>query len=433
MTEYAHGFRMNEDACDGCLACMRACPTYAIRVKHEKASVQAELCIDCGSCLKACTRGAIIATTQKLEEFAHFAFKVAIPSPVLFGQFPLEVPPAIIARGLLAAGFDAVWDYGVDLALGARAIADYAERWRGARPLINMTCPVIVRLIQVSYPRMAEQLLQMEPPREIAGREIKQRYSRELGLPPEQIAAIYVSPCQARTISIVQPAEGGKSSLDGTVGIPQVYNSVLAEARRAAGSDGQPLEPALVRSRGMLRWATPRALPYVMRRYRYISVTGLPNVTRVFDDVERGKLKDIDFIECYACWAGCGNGNLTVDNVYVGQAKLQTLMGDLPDSDPVTDAEVERRYPSADFSLAAPFEPRARANAGDLRERVRRVKEAETVLHKLPGYDCGLCGAPTCATLAHDVAAGEAAATDCVRRSSQRLQELRRIHPHSGG
>ncbi len=279
---------------------------------------------------------------------------------------------------------------------------------------------------------MAEQLLQMEPPREIAGREIKRRYSRELGLPPEQIAAIYVSPCQARTISIVQPAEGGKSSLDGTVGIPQVYNSVLAEARRAAGGGEQPLEPALVRSRGMLRWATPRALPYVMRRYRYISVTGLPNVTRVFDDVERGKLKDIDFIECYACWAGCGNGNLTVDNVYVGQAKLQTLMADLPDSDPVTDAEVERRYPTADFSLDAPFKPRVRANAGDLRERVRRVKEAETVLHKLPGYDCGLCGAPTCATLAHDVAAGEAAATDCVLLSRQRLQELRRIHPHSG-
>ena len=206
MIEYAHGFRMNEEACDGCLACMRACPTCAIRVKHDKASVQADLCIDCGSCLKACTRGAIIATTQKLEEFAHFAFKVAIPSPVLFGQFPLEVPPEIITRGLLAAGFDAVWDYGVDLELGARAIADYAERWRGARPLVNMTCPVIVRLIQVSYPRMTEQLLQMEPPREIAGRELKRHYSRELGLPSEQIAAIYVSPCQARTISIVQPA-----------------------------------------------------------------------------------------------------------------------------------------------------------------------------------------------------------------------------------
>jgi ferredoxin len=431
MIEYAHGFRMKEEACDGCLACMRACPTYAIRVKHDKASVQAELCIDCGSCLTACTRGAIVATTQTLEEFAHFAFKVAIPSPVLFGQFPLEVRPETIVRGLLAAGFDAVWNYGVDLGLGARAIADYAEHRRSPRPLVNMTCPVIVRLIQVSYPRMVEQLLQMEPPREIAGREIKRHYSRALGLPAQQIAAIYVSPCQARTISVVQPAEGGKSSLDGTVGIPQVYNAVLAEARLANGSDGQPEEPTVVRSRAMLRWATPRALPYVLRRYRYISVTGLPNVTRVFDDVERGKLKDIDFIECYACWAGCGNGNLTVDNVYVCQAKLQTLMAGLPASDPVTDAEVGRRYPQADFSLERPFAPRVRANSGDLRERVRRVKEAEAVQRALPGYDCGLCGAPTCATLAHDVAAGEAAATDCVLLSRQRLRELRRSHPHS--
>jgi ferredoxin len=431
MIEYAHGFRMNEEACDGCLACMRACPTYAIRVKHDKASVQAELCIDCGSCLTACTRGAIVATTQTLEEFAHFAFKVAIPSPVLFGQFPLEVRPETIVRGLLAAGFDAVWNYGVDLGLGARAIADYAEHRRSPRPLVNMTCPVIVRLIQVSYPRMVEQLLQMEPPREIAGREIKRHYSRALGLPAQQIAAIYVSPCQARTISVVQPAEGGKSSLDGTVGIPQVYNAVLAEARLANGSDGQPEEPTVVRSRAMLRWATPRALPYVLRRYRYISVTGLPNVTRVFDDVERGKLKDIDFIECYACWAGCGNGNLTVDNVYVCQAKLQTLMAGLPASDPVTDAEVGRRYPQADFSLERPFAPRVRANSGDLRERVRRVKEAEAVQRALPGYDCGLCGAPTCAMLAHDVSAGEAAATDCVLLSRQRLRELRRSHPHS--
>ena len=36
--------------------------------------------------------------------------------------------------------------------------------------MINMTCPVIVRLIQVSYPRMIEQLIQLQPPREIAGR-----------------------------------------------------------------------------------------------------------------------------------------------------------------------------------------------------------------------------------------------------------------------
>ena len=149
MAEYAHGFRLDEGLCDGCLACMRVCPTMAIRVKHGKALVLPELCIDCGSCLKACPQGAFTATTRTLEEFDRFAYKVAIPSPVLFGQFPLDVRPEHIAQGLLAVGFDAVWDYGVEMRLVTRAIVDYVESWRPARdrgardqaPLLTGTRP----------------------------------------------------------------------------------------------------------------------------------------------------------------------------------------------------------------------------------------------------------------------------------------------------
>ena len=428
MAEYAHGFRMEEEACDGCLACMRVCPTDAIRVKHGKARVLPELCIDCGSCLKACSRGAITATTRTLEEFSHFAFKVAIPSPVLFGQFPLDVRPEHIAQGLLAIGFDAVWDYGIEMRLVTRAIVDYVDRWRGPRPIISLTCPVIVRLLQVSYPRMLEQLIRVHPPREIAGREIKRRFSQERGLAPEQIAAIYVTPCQARNISILQPAEGGRSYLDGSVGIPQVYNTVLTEAR-AALKTGRPRPDWMpVRSADMLRWSTRRPLADLLRGRRYLSVTGLPNVIRVFDDIENGKLKDIDFLECNACWSGCANGNLTVDNVYVSLAKVQSLVRDLPDTDPQTEAEVARRYPGEDYSLDRVFEPRAAVIVGDLRERVRRMKEAERIAGALPGLDCGLCGAPACRVLAQDVAAGAAATSDCVFLSKHRLEELRRIH-----
>ena len=433
MADYVHGFRMDESLCDGCLACMRACPTEAIRVRDGKARVLHELCIDCGSCLKACSRGVFSATTRTLDEFSHFAYKVAIPSPVLFGQFPLDVRPEQIADGLLAAGFDAVWDYGVEMRLVTRAIVDYVEAWRGPRPVISITCPVVVRLLQVSYPRMLEQLIRVHPPREVAGREIKRRYSEELGLEPDQIAAIYVTPCQARTVSIMQPAEGGRSYLDGAVGIPQLYNDVLAEAREAAASAPAERGRDPVRSAIMLRWSTRRPLADLLQRHRYLSVTGLPNVIRVFDDIEKGKLKDIDFLECNACWSGCSNGNLTVDNVYVSLAKLQHLMRDLPETDPETEAEVARRYPQEEFSTERAFEPRERVVVGDLRERVRRLKEAERIAASLPGLDCGLCGAPSCAILARDAAAGEAKTTDCVFVSRRRLEELRRRHHHQAG
>jgi Fe-S-cluster-containing hydrogenase component 2 len=432
MVEYHHGFRLDEDACGGCFACMRACPTDAIRVRDGRSHVLNDLCIDCGSCLTACPRDVITATTTTLEEFDGFAYKVAVPSPVLWGQFPLEVRPEHIARGLLAVGFDAVWDFGVDMRLATHAIADYVDAWKGPWPVIAITCPVIVRLLQVSYPKLLEQLICMKPPREIAGREVKRRYSQELGLPPEKIAAIYIAACQAKTVSIEQPAEGGHSSLDGAVGIPQIYNSLLAAARDAAKNGESPDSFDPVRSASMVSWSTPRPLADLPSRHRYMSVTGLPNVIKVLDDVERGRLKNIDFLECSACWAGCANGNLTVDNVYVSQAKLQSLARDLPYTDPGTEAEVERRYPNEDFSLARAPEPRTAAVVGDLRERVRRMQEAQKMEGVLPGYDCGLCGTPSCKVMAHDVAAGEAQRDDCIFLSKRRIEELRRQYRGKG-
>ena len=174
-------------------------------------------------------------------------------------------------------------------------------------------------------------------------------------------------------------------------------------------------------------WVEQIALGLLEGR-RYLSVTGLPNVIRVFDDIEKGKLKDFDYVECYACWGGCANGNLTVDNVYVTLAKLQSLMNDLPEIDPQTEEEAARRFPREDYSTPRSPEPRGPVVAGDLRERVRRKQEADRIAQILPGLDCGLCGAPACKVLARDIAAGEAEKGDCVFLSRQRLEELRRIH-----
>jgi hypothetical protein len=299
------------------------------------------------------------------------------------------------------------------------------KSWRGPRPVISIMCPVVVRLLQVSYPRMLEQLIRVHPPREIAGREAKRHYSEELGLPPGQIAAIYVTPCQARTVSILQPAEGGRSYLDGSVGLPQLYNSVLVEAREAASAGRRSSDWSPVRSADVLRLTLRRPLTELLAHHRYLSVAGLPNVIRVFDDIERGKLKDFDFLECYACWGGCANGNLTVDNVYVTLAKLQSLISELPETDPETDREVARRYPHEDFSTPRAPEPRGAVVVGDLRERVRRKQEADKIAAILPGLDCGLCGAPACEVHARDVAAGTAERGDCVFLSRRRLDELR--------
>ena len=425
MSELTHGFRIIPDKCDGCMACMRACPTHAIRVKKGKATVLPELCIDCGSCLAACPTGAITATTITFAELDRFKFKVAVATPALFTQFPNT--PVQIGQALLALGFDAVWKYAVDIELIDRAIQDYVQKWPGPFPLISNSCPVIVRLVQVAYPAMVDQLIRIEAPREIAGREIKRYYSQALGLAPAEIAAIYIAPCQAKTISILQPAEGAGSYLDGAVGISQIYNELLAIMRRNAGPPESP-KGAPSSSEWFISAAPEGEFPNLSREH-YLPLQGISDITKVFNDVEKGKIRNVDFLECHACQGACIGGNLTVENIYVARSKNLRLVAARSAPSPELIEEVERRYAAEDFALRAPIRPRNTEGKDiSLRERVERKKRAAELLKALPRLNCGLCGAPTCRSHAEDAAAGRDDIGECVFLSPERIRVLRDIY-----
>lgn len=409
------------------MSCMRACPTHAIRVKSGKASLIPELCIDCGLCLGVCPTGAISATTLAFEELDKFKFKVAVPSPVLFTQFARSDTPDHVGKALLALGFDAVWDYSVDIELVNRAIQDCVKNWKGPFPLISSSCPVIVRLLQVAYPTMVEQLLPIDAPREIAGRKIKRKYSEELGLKPEEIAAIYITPCQAKTISIVKPAERVKSHLDGSVGISEIYNDILFNIHQMKNT-GLSLQ-RIFSSDEIFRWGNPEGEFHNLSGSHYLPLTGLVDIMNVFDDIEKGKIRDIEFLECHACQGGCIGGNLTVENVYVARSKKLHLIANMPKSTAEFESEVAKRYKEEDFSIRAPLKPRSIDDSKlDLRERVMRKKKANEVMNSLPALNCGLCGAPTCKDHAEDIAAGKADPGDCIFLSRQRIELLRKTY-----
>lgn len=430
MNELTHGFRINADKCTGRMACMRACPTHAIRVKKGRAAVIPQLCIDCGSCLVECLSGAIVPTTLTFAELDRFKFKVAVVSPALYTQFALKDTPAQVNRALRQLGFDAVWEYAVDIELIDLAIRDYVKNWDGPFPLISSSCPVVVRLVQVAYPTLVDQLIRIEAPREIAGRELKRRYSQKLGLQPSEIAAVYIAPCQAKTISILQPAEGAGSHLDGAVGISQIYNDLLATLRRNASKD----EPA-GESNGSsewFHWGAPEGEFPSLSREHYLPLQGLSDIIKVFNDIEKGKIRNIDFLECHACQGACIGGNLTVENLYVARTRNLRLISKLDRPSPDLIREIERRFAIEDFSLRAPVKPRdIEGKDADLRERVARKKRATELLKALPGLNCGLCGAPSCKSHAEDASLSRAEIGECVFLSKDRLDVLRAVYKKS--
>ena len=411
---------------------MRSCPTQAIRVKEGKATVIPELCIDCGLCLTVCASGAIVATTIGIEEFHKYKYKVAVPSPVLFTQFPLFATPPLIERALLELGFDEVWDYSVDIELVSRAIKDFLKKWQGPFPLISSACPVVVRLVQVVYPAMIDQLIPLEVSREIAGRELKRRYSQQLHLKHEDIAAVYITPCQAKTISIIQPAEEAESNLDGSVAISEIYNDMLTYMHREK-SNPEVLKKGFGSSE-LFRWGIHEGEFATLFSTHYMPLTGLGNIIRVFNDIEKGKIRGIEFLECHACNSGCTGGNLTVDNLYVSRNKKMHLIATMPNPTSEFEKEVDRRYHEEDFSLRGPLKPRITSKRKlDLQEQIDRRKRATEILKLLPQLNCGLCGAPTCKDHSEDAAAGLARLGDCVFLSPDRINILKKIYLWQSG
>ncbi len=428
MNHYFHSIRIDAERCSGLMKCMRACPTQAIRVRGGKAQMIEEKCVDCGECITACQNGAIVPLTDPFGELTKFRHTVAIPSPALYAQFGREILPDKILAGLKKLGFDDAYDLAFACGEVSFAIQEYLREYKGPKPLIFNACPTVVRLIQVKYPDLIDLVIPIDTPREIAARDIKRKKSKQLDLKEKEIGAFYLTPCPVKMISIRQPAEKGKSHLDGAISIADIYGPLLSAMEEVEkGSYRKALESICILGVG---WAIVGGICRTLRLKNSLAVSGLNEVLKVFDDIERGKLRNIDFVEAYSCAHGCVGGSLTVENLYISYNKILKLIETLeyekiracPDI-----REVRNLYRDKYFFIEGKLEPRPlKPLDEDLAQAIKKRKEKETIHKNLPKIDCGACGSPTCLTFAEDVVRGEAELTDCIFNLPQRFKQLTR-------
>ncbi len=435
MDAYYHSIRFDTSLCDGCMSCMRACPTHAIRIRRQQACLLEDRCIDCGECIKVCARNAVVPLTETLANLTKFACTVAIPSPALYTQFDSDITPGVILRALRVCGFDAAATLSWSCGAVTRAIECFVSEYRGQYPLISSFCPSVVRLVQVRYPELLGQLLPILAPREVAAREAKLRTSAETGLPLEQIGAVYVTPCPAKMVSIVDHPGMQRSHIDSAVGISDLF-PVLSPLIRDVQRGGEKV-PETETAAG-LGWAFSIGLPSSLPAENTMSVWGLPNVVRILDDIDKGRLSRYAFVECHACPEGCVSGALTVENPYVARARALRLQQSLARRDPVDDADLKARYRRGEFSTTAPFDARPpRPLDREIAGAIAKMKERDRLVMQLPGIDCGACGAPSCGAFAEDVVVGEIDEGACVfvreRRIEDAVRHLSSFFPPSAG
>jgi iron only hydrogenase large subunit-like protein len=413
MSSFFHAHRVIPELCQGHIACMRRCPTQAIRVRDGKSTFSEELCIDCGGCISACPSNAIIPTIDLVESISQYKYKVIVPTPVLYSQFDPRIHPYVIHLGLKQLGFDEVIDVTKTSAILSRALKLYLQGYKGRTPLISSYCPSVVRLIQVKYPDLVELIIPIDVPREIAAREVRMSYPQKLGIKPEELGLFYVANCPAKIVSVRQPAEKKESWYDGVHSIREVYSALVPIVNTIAKN----FEPKDVPDDFLFHvgWVSSGSLTHSLEMENWLVVAGLDHVMKILDDIENSRLRNITFIEATAHMLGCVSGTFNVENPYVARANSMKQAEKYETPFKIDNDEIRGKLDAGYYFIENPVLPRPlQFFDTDLETSIKRMRERERVYQKLPQVDCGCCGAPTCMAFSEDFVRGLAKLSDCI-------------------
>jgi iron only hydrogenase large subunit-like protein len=412
---FSHAIHVNEDKCIGCVHCLTACPTKAVRIRNGKAHIRAELCIDCGECIRHCPQDAIESRTTSFSELDAFKYKVAIPATVLYGQFDNATLPNEILFALRRVGFDYVYELSTICELNNSALEKYLDSHPKPRPLIASTCPVVVRLIQRRFPSLCELIVPIEPPREIAAKILQANLPRVVKVEPQDIGIVHITPCPAKMVSINSPVSLEKSYLSGAISIRDIYRAIVQALRQSEEDTIMcHLFPETIFSGIGMGTALSGGETRGLKHHRTVAVSGVQDTMKVLNQVELGLLKDVDLLECMVCPDGCVGGPLAVENRFLAKSRILRLVNLIGERTVVDSSDMSSLFHKDFLSFHHPVKPiEAPPLDADPARAIQKARRRSQLVAQLPHKDCGACGAPDCRTLADDIIRGQALLTDC--------------------
>ncbi|MEN8116175.1 MAG: [Fe-Fe] hydrogenase large subunit C-terminal domain-containing protein [Bacteroidota bacterium] len=416
--ENYHAIKVDTQKCIGCTHCMKSCPTEAIRIINGVAVINSKRCVDCGNCLRACPVDAFYVEQDSLEQLGNYKYKVALFPSVMIGQFPEIYTEGNIYDALLKLGFTHIFEVEQPIKYLIQSIKENADTLK-KKPLISSFCPAIVRLIQSKYPSLAENIVQVKAPHDLAAYYAIKSLAKQ-GIKREETGIFYVSPCSAKMAAVKRPLGENESIVDGLINMNDLYNRIMKVVSKDKETDTAGLRKNLTRD-GIV-WSLPRGEARHFQS-KAMAIDGIHNVVKFLERMENEEVPELEFLDLKSCDQGCAGGILLTGNRFLTVERLQKR---------------SKRYPYAvkngilepggtdlkDKLKAESIQPNNVYSLDSNRTlALEKLQKIEKILCQLPAIDCGGCGAPNCHALAEDMVLGKAKMTDCIFLQQRYLKE----------
>lgn len=431
MKEYYHSVVLDKDKCKGCTTCIRSCPTQAIRVRNGKAVIIQEKCIDCGECIRVCPHNAKNAITDSLDRINEYAYTVALPAPTVIGQFEAKYNINEILTAIKNVGFNEVVEvaYGADIVGEALKWEIEEKKYSGMKPVISSACPAVVRLIQVRFPELTPNIIQLESPMEVSARITKERIMKEKNIKEKDIGLFFITPCAAKSTTIHgnNSWDAHESTVTDSISIKDIYPKILENLKKLGR-----IENLKIASGKGLHWADSGGEGCFLPHKNIINVDGIQSIISVLEELEMNRLGDIDYFEGLACIGGCVGGCLTVENTFIARKRIVDRSSDTNDEDQlsksISEEKIKEYYHEGVLNRQEDINPRPTPPLdAELNKAIKKMSQIDKIEKKFPGIDCGSCGAPGCRALAEDIVRGEANEVDCIFILKESIGHLSKI------
>ncbi len=424
--DYFHSVTLDKSKCHGCTNCIKRCPTEAIRVRGGSAKIIKERCIDCGECIRVCPYHAKRAKTDSFDMLGLYKYNVALPAPAFYGQFKDVEDINKILTALKQVGFDDVFEVARGAEIVSAATREILSNNKIPLPVISSACPAVLRLIRVRFPGLISHILPLCSPMELSATLARKMAKEKTGLPDEEIGVFFITPCPAKETSVKAPLLRDKSSVSGAISITDAYMRIRGVVKNI--ENPEKLSRASFEG---ISWARSGGESDGTGMPKSVAVDGISEVIKILEDIEDGKLDDIDFVELLACDGGCVGGPLAVENSYVCATRLKNMKDLQEVSEEITDID----FGSLKWDKAI-LPAQGMKLDDDMEKAMQKVELIESIFEDMPKLDCGSCGAPSCKALAEDIALGYGSENDCIFKMREKVKMLAKelfdleAHPH---